>query len=176
MYTCTCAQTCCIMMITLLFTQLGLVMLGHLSPVVVQLTAHILILVRCSELQSWGQWLCQVFTVTECDLLLCLGVHASKAYSSRFVCLSVCVTLISRQWLRIKRRRMQYNNNISYLIVLDFWTNASFSYLWCDLLMLNTVGACSRLPRRQIYSHQISLQLETWINTTGTAAGSRTMQ
>ena len=62
--------------------------------------------------------LSSIITVTECDLLLCLSAHASKAYSSRFVCLSV--TLISRQWLKIKCRRMQYNNNISYIIVLDF--------------------------------------------------------
>ena len=75
-------------------------------------------LLRITELGSMT--LSSIITVTECDLLLYLGAHASKAYSSRFVCLSVCVTLISRQWLKIKRRRMQYNNNISYLIVLDF--------------------------------------------------------
>ena len=57
-------------------------------------------LLRITELGSMT--LSSIITVTECDLLLCLGAHASKAYSSQFVCLSVCVTLISRQWLKIK--------------------------------------------------------------------------
>ena len=60
MYTCTCMQTCCILMTTLLFTQLGLVMLAHLRPVVVQLTAHILIPVRCLEFTELGS----IITIT----------------------------------------------------------------------------------------------------------------
>ena len=91
MYTCSCTQTCCIMMMTLLFTQLGLVMLAHLSPVVVQLTAHILILVRCSEFTELGLLLLPL----KCDLLLCLGTYVLKAYSSWFVCVSVSVNPIS---------------------------------------------------------------------------------
>ena len=57
-------------------------------------------------------------------------------------------------------------HNIANAIVLDFELNLFFQYLWHDLLTLNDVVACSRLPRRQICWKQISLQLETWINTT----------
>ena len=78
-------------MITLLFTQLGLVILAHLSSVVVQLTAHILIPVCCSEFTELGLLLLPL----KCDLLLCLGAYVLKAYSSWFVCVSVSVNPIS---------------------------------------------------------------------------------
>ena len=50
-------------------------------------------LLRITEL--WSMTLSSIITVTviciKCDLLLCLGAHTSKAYSSRFVCISVCL-------------------------------------------------------------------------------------
>ena len=48
-------------------------------------------------------------------LLLCLSAHAPKAYSSRFVCVCICmsVTHISRRSLKTKRWQMQYRHNVS---------------------------------------------------------------
>ena len=73
---------------------------------------------------------------------------------------------------------MQYRQCILELKSLRFLNKGFVHYFWCDLLTLNTVAAHSRLEyrcRRQI-SVQISLQLVTWINTTDTAAGNRTIQ
>ena len=78
-------------------TAIGLV-LAHLSPVVVQLTAHILILVRCSEFTELGL----VLLPLKCDLLLCLGAYALKAYSSWFVCVSDSVSVNPISWGSLK--------------------------------------------------------------------------
>ena len=65
-----------------------------------------------------------------------------KAYGSWFVYLCICVYVRNLDFSEVAKNQALVNavqaqrDNISNLIVLDY----------CDLLTLNTVVACSRLP------------------------------
>ena len=95
-----------------------------------------------------------------------------KAYGSRFVYLCICVYVRNLDFSEVAKNQALVNavqaqhDNISNLIVLDY----------CDLLTLNTVVACSRLPGWPICSQWSSLHLDTRINTTTIAADSKNTQ
>ena len=60
------------------------------------------------------------------SLLLCLGAHVPKAYSSRFVCVSICMYVCNLHFSKVAENQALVNavqaqrDNILNLIVLDF--------------------------------------------------------
>ena len=105
--------------------------------------------------------------------LLCLGVHALKAYGNQFVYLHVYLYVCNSNFPKNQALVNAVQLGTEVLIVLDFWIKALFSSYgtnWSPRTLLWHIQDFA-------YDSQwISLHLDTQINTTATAAVSETTQ